>query len=157
MGQSHVAQIHTNEVFLNTIARGLTKILTITDCDEIINWEMKRVWMFCLINDVLCDLCGLPKIYQMYIYCIHLFMPLFIILSQSIIGKILPNLWQRRLEKPLIFYIYFTWLNILQSILILSIHIHDSFVPPFEIEGFSSFTVQCVHPVNLLAVYIWRY
>ena len=38
---------------------------------------------------------------KMNIYCIHLFMSLFIIPSQSIIGKILPNLWQRRLEKPL--------------------------------------------------------
>ena len=37
----------------------------------------------------------------MYIYCIYLFMSLFIIPSQSVIGKILPNLWQRRLEKPL--------------------------------------------------------
>ena len=39
----------------------------------------------------------------MYIYCIHyLFMSLFIIPSQNIIGKILSNLWQRRLEKPLV-------------------------------------------------------
>ena len=39
--------------------------------------------------------------YQMYIYCIHLFMLLFVIPSQNIIGKILGNLWQRLLEKPL--------------------------------------------------------
>ena len=42
---------------------------------------------------------GLPK-YQMYIYCIHLLMPLLIIQLHSIISKILPNLWQKCLEKP---------------------------------------------------------
>ena len=58
---------------------------------------------FCLIKDVLFDIAWLTKKYQMHILCIHLFMSLFIIPSQSIrsIGKILPNLWQRRLEKPL--------------------------------------------------------
>ena len=37
---------------------------------------------------------------QMYFYCIHLFMCLFIIPSQSVFGNFLPNLWQRCLEKP---------------------------------------------------------
>ena len=32
-------------------------------------------------------------------------MSLFIIPSQSIIGKILPNLWERHLEKPLLYHI----------------------------------------------------
>ena len=45
---------------------------------------------------------GLPKNIKMYIYCIHLFMSLFKISLQSIIGKILPNLSQKRLEKPLL-------------------------------------------------------
>ena len=40
----------------------------------------------------------LPK-YQLYIYCIHLFMSLFLIPAQSIIGKMFPKLWQSRLEK----------------------------------------------------------
>ena len=44
---------------------------------------------------------GLPK-YQMYIYCIHLFMSLFIIPLQSITGKISPNLWQKLSEKTLL-------------------------------------------------------
>ena len=56
----------------------------------------------CLIKDVLCDFVWFTKRYQMYIYYIHLFMSLFIIPLQSMIGKILPNLWQRRLEKPLL-------------------------------------------------------
>ena len=47
-------------------------------------------------------LCGLPENNQMYIYCIHLSMSLSIISSQSITGKILPNLWQVHLEKPLL-------------------------------------------------------
>ena len=38
----------------------------------------------------------------MYIYCIHVFISLFIIPSQSVLAKVLPNLWQRRLEKPLL-------------------------------------------------------
>ena len=38
----------------------------------------------------------------MYIYPIHLFEYLFKIQLQRIIGNILLNLWQRRLEKPLL-------------------------------------------------------
>ena len=44
---------------------------------------------------------SLPKdIKCIYIYCINLFMSLFITPSQSIIVQFLPNLWQRRLENP---------------------------------------------------------
>ena len=39
----------------------------------------------------------------MYIYCINLFMHLFIIPSQSIIGKILQNLLAKALRKSFIF------------------------------------------------------
>ena len=46
--------------------------------------------------------CMVYEQYQIHIYCIHLFLPLFTIPSQSIIGKILPNFSQRRLEKPLL-------------------------------------------------------
>ena len=42
----------------------------------------------------------------MYIYCIHLFMSLFIIPLQSVLAKVLPNLWQRRLENPLIITLF---------------------------------------------------
>ena len=45
----------------------------------------------------------------MCIYYIHFFISLFIIPSQSIIGKILPNLWQRHLEKPLMCSLCCTW------------------------------------------------
>ena len=74
---------------------------------ELLIYKLIRVCVisvryFCLINDVLCDFVWFSKIYQMYIYCIYLFMSLFIIPSQSIIGKILQNLWQRHLEKPLL-------------------------------------------------------
>ena len=65
---------------------------------ELLIHRLKRISdIFCLIKDVLKILYGLAKI--MYIYCINLFMSLFTILSQSIIGKMLPSLWQRRLEK----------------------------------------------------------
>ena len=37
------------------------------------------------------------------VYLLYSFIPVFILISsQSIIGEILPNLWQRHLEKPLL-------------------------------------------------------
>ena len=42
------------------------------------------------------------KKYQMYTVFIYS-CPLFVIPSQSVIGKIWPNLWQRRLENSLFF------------------------------------------------------
>ena len=58
---------------------------------------------FCLIRDVLHDFVWFAKKYEMYIYCVPLFMSLFTIPSQSIIGKVLPNHWQRRKEKLLLY------------------------------------------------------
>ena len=37
--------------------------------------------------------------YQIYIYCIHLIISLLITELRSTFGKLLPELWQRRLEK----------------------------------------------------------
>ena len=68
---------------------------------RLIRVSVISVRYFCLIK-IFCAICMVyHKKNQMYIYCIHLFVSLFIIPSQSIIGKILPNLWERRLEKPL--------------------------------------------------------
>ena len=55
---------------------------------ELLIYRLMRVRVisvryFCLINDVLCVV---RQKYQMYIYCIYLFMSLFIIQLQSIIG-----------------------------------------------------------------------
>ena len=71
------------------------------------------------INKSICDLwlifflekrhfmrfCMVYQKHQMYIYCIHLFRYLSIIPSQSIIGNILSNLWQKRLEFNLVIII----------------------------------------------------
>ena len=42
---------------------------------------------FCLIKNVLCNFVWFTKENQMYIYCIHLFMSLFIIPLQTVFGK----------------------------------------------------------------------
>ena len=83
----------TIEVFLNPFAKVCRKHLVM----ELLICRLIRVLLisiryFCLINNVLCNFVWFTKKYQMYINCIHLFMSLFIIPSQSIIGKILPNL-----------------------------------------------------------------
>ena len=105
-------KISTIKVFLNPFAKGLAILLQNTVCDGIINLQINKITcdfcqIFCLINVLI--LYGLPKIQiQMYIYCIHWFMSLFIIELQSIIGNFFPNLWQRCLEKPLII-VEFKW------------------------------------------------
>ena len=82
------------EVFLNPFARQFVKGLLIY---RLIRVPVISVRYCCLIKDVLCDFVWFTK----KVKCIHLFMSLFIIPSQSIIGKFLPNLWQRSLENPL--------------------------------------------------------
>ena len=57
--------------FLNPFVKGLAPVPVIS------------VRPFCLINYVLCYF---DQEYQVYIYCIHLFMYLFIIQLQGIIG-----------------------------------------------------------------------
>ena len=79
------SQFGSSEIFLNPFAKGLVNTYQIFLLD-------KRCSMrFCMVYQK----------NQMYSYCIHLFMSLFIIPAQSIIGKILPNLWQKRLQKKL--------------------------------------------------------
>ena len=63
---------------------------------------MISVRYLCLINDVLSDFVWFTENIRCTFTVINLFMSLFIINLQSIIDKILPNLWQMRLEKPLV-------------------------------------------------------
>ena len=80
-------------VFLNPFAKVYQK-LPITVCDGTINFRLIRVPMISVMFFAM--LSGLPKISNVH-YCIHLFT----IPSQSIIGKILPNLCQRRLKTSI--------------------------------------------------------
>ena len=59
----------------------------------------------CLIKDVQCNFVCFTKKNQMYIYCIHLFMPLFIIPSQSVFGKSFAKHLAKALRKTSIVYI----------------------------------------------------
>ena len=64
---------------------------------------MITVRYFCLIDDVIAILYGLPKDIRCTFTASFFFMYLFTIPSQTVIGKILSNLWQKVLEKPLWF------------------------------------------------------
>ena len=94
-------------ILLQYVFEVLVKFLPITVCDGIINLQInKSVCDFChiFLLDKWCSsqFCMVYQKYQIYIYCIHLLMSLFTIQLRGIIGKNLPSLWQRHLEKPLL-------------------------------------------------------
>ena len=85
---------------------------------------------FCLISDVPCNFVWFTRIYQMYIYCINFFLSLFLIPSQTVIDKILPNLCspvQYFLQLVIVTESKTTTSGLLPGVLTLPLHPGSSF------------------------------